>query len=489
MKTNNIFKTVLLILVVCLCSCEDKLLNLTPESVLTSSNFYQKSTDINQAVLGIYNSLQTRRQTDYLLMEVPSDNLYMSNNTTIAGSQDADYLSVNADNALVSTFWNTTYNGIFRANAVLMNIDKPTDYAAGLKDQYIGEARFMRALFYFDLVRMFGEVPKVTTKLTIEEAASEPKVSQDQIYALIIEDLTDAISKLPLRGSIATGRASRGAAVGLLGKVYVYRKDYNNAKTYLQQLVSNYDYSLVSNFSSLWKVASEDNSEILFTVKYIDGTNGQSLTTSYTLNGGIIGVADRGNETSLPSWALMKKYESEDTRKAVTFQEWWTSPVTPGATPIYYPYVNKYAVAHTINASGLDIPVLRYADILLLYAETLSALGENTQALAELNKVRSRAFGNSLHNYTASDVATSEAFLDKLFLERQLELAYEHERWFDLVRSGRFLTEMTKEERLYNDITKVPVTVTLSPKQYMQYYPIPQAQIDLSVNLKQNSGY
>jgi len=489
MKTNKTYIVGLLLLLFGTTGCENKLLNLTPESVLTTSNFYQKANDINQAVLGTYNSLQTRRQTDYLLMEVPSDNLYMSTNTTIAGSQDVDYLTANADNALVSAFWNNTYNGIFRANSVLMNIDKPTDYAAAMKDQYIGEAKFMRALFYFDLVRMFGGVPKVTTKLSIQEAAGTAKSTADEIYALIIEDLTDAISKLPLQSGIAKGRASKGAAAGLLGKVYVYKKDYANAKTYLEQVIKNYNYTLVSDFSSLWKVATEDNSEVLFSVKYIDGTNGQSLTTSYTLNGGIIGVADRGNETALPSWSLMKKYETTDTRKAVTFQEMWTSPTTPNATPIWYPYVNKYAVAHTINASGLDIPVLRYADIILLYAETLNGLGLNAEALVQLNTIRERAFKNSAHNYTAADVWSSALFSDKLFLERQLELAYEHERWFDLVRSGKYMTELTKEERLYNNITLTPVTAALSPAVYKSIYPIPQAQIDLSPNLKQNAQY
>lgn len=485
---KNIFKG-LLLCTLALTGCEDKLLNLTPESVLTSSNFYKKSSDVNQAVLGIYNSLQTRRQTDYLLMEVPGDNLYMSTNTTIAGSNDIDYLAVGSDNALISTFWNTTYNGIFRANSVLMNIDTPTDYAATMKDQYIGEAKFMRALFYFDLVRVFGAVPKVTTKISIAEAAGTAKSPVDEIYALIIEDLTDAIAKLPLQASIAKGRASKGAAVGLLGKVHVYRKDYNSAKTTLEKLINEFNYSMVTDFSSLWKVATEDNSEVIFTVKYVDGTNGQSLTTSYTLNGGIIGVADRGNETSLPSWELLKKYDSTDTRKAATIKEWWTSPTTPNATPIWYPYVAKYAVPHTINAAGLDIPILRYADIILLYAETLNALGSTSDALIQLNKVRARAFGNTTHNYTAADVATTTAFTEKLFLERQLELAYEHERWFDLVRSGQFMTTMTKEERLYNYATKTPVTATLSPKQYMAVYPIPQAQIDLSSALRQTEGY
>ncbi|GGM93378.1 membrane protein [Dyadobacter beijingensis] len=479
-------KTGLMLMALGMAGCEDKLLNLTPESVLTPTNFYKNAADINQAVLGIYNSLQTRRQTDYLLMEVPADNLYMSANTTIAGSNDVDFLTVNADNALTAAFWNTTYNGIFRANAVLLNIDTPTNYAAGQKDQFIGEARFMRALYYFDLLRVFGGVPKVVDKISIGDAATLPKASEEEIYGLIIEDLTDAAAKLPARKSIATGRASKGAAMALLGKVYVYRQDWANAKTQLEKVINELDYKLVPDFASLWKLESEDNDEVIFTVKYVDGTNGQSLSTSYTPNGGLVGIADRGAETSLPSWSLMKKFETGDKRKAATVQEWWTSPAQPNAQPIYYPYVSKYAVKHSYGASGIDIPVLRYADIVLLYAETLFKLNDKANALVQLNKVRERAFGNATHNYKGTEATD---FLDLILNERQLELAYEHERWFDLVRTRKYLTVMKQEERLYNYAAKTPVVVDLMPKEFMKVYPIPQAQIDLSSGLKQNNGY
>lgn len=486
MNISKHIKTGLMLMALGFTSCEDKLLNLTPESVLTPTNFYKTSADINQAVLGVYSSLQTRKPNDYLLMEVPGDNLYMSANTTIAGSNDVDFLTVNADNALTAAFWNTTYNGIFRANAVLLNIDTPTNYTAGQKEQYIGEARFMRALFYFDLLRVFGGVPKVVDKISIPEAAALPRATEEEIYALIIGDLTDAAAKLPLRKSIATGRASKGAAMALLGKVHVYRQDWANAKTQLEKVINELDYKLVPDFASLWKLESEDNDEVIFTVKYVDGTNGQGLSTSYTPNGGLVGVADRGAETSLPSWSLMKKYETGDKRKAATVQEWWTSPAQPNSAPIYYPYVAKYAVKHSYGAAGIDIPVLRYADVVLLYAETLFKSGDKANALVQLNKVRERAFGNASHNYKGTEAAD---MMDLILNERQLELAYEHERWFDLVRTGKYLTVMKQEERLYNYAAKKPVVVDLAPKDFMKVYPIPQAQIDLSANLKQNNGY
>ncbi|NLR57376.1 RagB/SusD family nutrient uptake outer membrane protein [Chitinophaga polysaccharea] len=469
--------------------CTDKLLNLKPDDTLTTGNFYKTSNDMNQAALGIYNSLQQRKQNDYLIMEVPSDNLYMSNNTSVAGANDMDYLTVNQDNNIVGDFWEATYVGIGRANALLQNIDNPKDYAAGMKDQYTGEAKFMRALFYFDLVRLFGGVPKVIATLSIADARNMPRAAASDIYDLIVSDLKDAADKLPAPSAIAKGRASKAAALGMLGKVYVYRKDYANAKACFEKLNSDYTYQLEPSFATLWSLATEDNREVIFSMKYIENSAGQTLSTAYTPNGGLFGLVDRGNEIALPSWSLDKLYVTGDTRKANTISDMYV-PAT-GGSAIWYPYVNKYAVKHSVGSSGLDLPVLRFGDVVLLYAETLYNLGDKANALIQLNKVRERAFGDNSHDYTATDIASADAFLDKLLLERQLELAYENERWMDLVRTGRFITVMTKEERLYNNVTNQPLTAILTPKSYMALFPIPKRQIDLYTPgvLKQNDGY
>lgn len=483
------FIAVQMLLLLGMTGCTNKLLNLKPDDTLTTGAFYKTSNDINQAALGVYNSLQQRKQNDYLIMEVPGDNLYMSGNTSVAGASDMDMLAVNQDNNIVADFWEATYVGIGRANALLQNIDNPTDYAANMKNQFTGEARFMRALFYFDLVRLFGGVPKVTTSLSINEAKNMPRASADDIYALIISDLKDAVDKLPVPSGIAKGRANKAAALGMLGKVYVYRKDWNNAKTCFERVNNEFNYQLEPQFATLWSLATEDNNEVIFTMKYIENTSGQTLSTAYTPNGGLFGIVDRGNEIALPSWSLDKLYVPGDKRKANTISDMY-QPAN-GAAATFYPYVSKYAVKHTVGSSGLDIPVLRYADVVLLYAETLYNLNDKGNALIQLNKVRERAFGNASHDYVAGDIANADDFLNKLLLERQLELAYENERWMDLVRTGKFLTVMTKEERLYNNVTGVPLSATLSPKAYMAVFPIPKRQIDLYTPgvLVQNDQY
>jgi hypothetical protein len=313
------------------------------------------------------------------------------------------------------------------------------------------------------------------------------KSSADDIYNLIISDLKDAADKLPK--TIAAGRANKAAALGMLGKVYVYRKDYANAKTCFERVNNEFSYILEPEFSTLWSLATEDNREVIFTMKYIESSNGQTLSTAYTPNGGLYQNVERGNEVALPSWSLNKQYVAGDKRKASTITDMYT-PFT-GGTPIFYPYVSKYAVKHLIGSSGLDIPVLRYADVVLLYAEALYNTNDKANALIQLNKVRERAFGNTSHNYAAADIASADDFLNKILLERQLEFAYENERWMDLVRTGKMTTVMTKEERLYNNATGMALTTNLSPQAYMSLFPIPKRQIDLYNPgvLQQNTGY
>lgn len=496
MKANKLSKirnVGLLLLTGVLFSCHDSLLNPVPESILTEANYYRTSSDIDLAVLGIYNRLQSRKPSDYQIMEVPTDNLYLSTNTLIEGTPEMDNLAVTSANPLVAAFWEVTYNGIFRANAVLGNIENPTNYGPDEKEQYIGEARFMRALFYFELVRLFGPVPLVDRIVTVEEAELMPRNAEEEIYKLIQEDLEDAAAKLPTKGKIGNGRANKAAALALLMKMHVYREQWELAKLRADQFLDEFGgaFALVPSFASLWQVPTENNSEVIFSLNYIEGTNGHNLSTAFLPNSGVIGIAPRGNEVALPSWSLHKKYEAEDTRKATTIAEWWIPPTTPNDPAIWYPYVNKYAVSHTQGSSGLDLPVLRFADVVLLRAEILYRTNDTQGALEQLNLIRQRAFGSGEHNYALADIAAPEDFLNVLMLERQLEFAFENERWYDLKRFNRLEKVMVKEERLFNYATQKPVVVHLNPSAYMNLFPIPLRQIEQSAPdvLTQNAGY
>jgi hypothetical protein len=470
--------------------CNDLVLDLTPQSVLTEADFYKTAQDLDGAVLGIYSSYQARKPRDWAVLEMPTDNIHRTGYFNIGGLDELNNLAFSPENPLFASFWENSYNGIFRANAALSYLDNPTDYAPGKKDQLEGEAKFMRALFYFDLVRMFGGVPKAITLLSIDEAKNTPRASQEEIYSLIIADLNDALAKLPEPSQQATGRAHKAAASALLAKVYVYLEDWTSAKQALDRIEA-YGYRLVDDFAQLWSLSNEDNEETIFAIKYTENTNGHVLSTDFLPYFGVTGISTRGSENVFPSWSLQKKYKENDSRKEVTITEYWKSPGSPAAEPaIWYPYVSKFAVPHPPNSSGLDIPVMRYADMLLLQAEVQYRLNQPEAALAALNQVRERAFGSTSENYSLNDIATAESFMDKLVDERQIELALENERWFDLVRTDRFITELKQVERYYNITDQEAQVVALNPQPHHRLFPIPQHQMELAPGvLVQNEGY
>lgn len=472
-----------------LTACHDKVTDLEPISTLTEANFYQSADDMERAVLGIYSTYQSRMPRDWALLEMPTDHLHMSSYRHIGGMEAINNLDFQPQNDLFQNFWEVNYNGIFRANAVLSYLDTPEDYADGQKARVEGEARFMRALFYFDLVRAFGGVPLVSSLLTVEEAQATPRATEQEVYAFIVEDLEAAVNMLPLPGDIATGRASQGAAKALLGKVYVYLENWENALKYLN-MVEAYNYQLVDDFASLWTIENEDNEEVIFAMKYTQDTDGHILTADFIPYFGIEGISSSGMEAADLSWSLHKKYEGEDTRKAATITEYWHAPDSPDPEE-WRPYVSKFVVPQAGSDSGLDLPVLRYADVILLKAEALYRLNQPEQALAGLNRIRTRAFGGTEHNYVMADIATEEAFIDKLLLERQLEFAMENERWFDLVRTGRLMEALAEVELGYNKSTETAQVVRLDPQPYHRYFPIPQHEIDQADPgvLAQNEGY
>ncbi|WP_257667259.1 RagB/SusD family nutrient uptake outer membrane protein [Parapedobacter tibetensis] len=487
---NQLTKGVLLAVFLAFGAC-NSILELTPESELTEANFFKTAADMDGAVLGIYNNYQTRFPRDWTISEMLSDNTYRTGYFNIGGIDELNNLSITSENPRFADFWRLAYQGVFRANSVIFYINNPTDYAENQQAQLTGEALFMRGLLYFDLVKVFGGVPLVTSKLTVEETYDVPRSSEAEVYHQITEDLKQAIDLLPMKAAIAGGRASKEAAVSLLAKVYVYLKEWDEAKTYLD-MVEGFNFQLEAEFKSLWSLSSENNKEVIFAMKYLDGENGQPLSTDFLPYFGVSGISARGNENIFPTWSLYKLYDDEDSRKAETITPYWKSPNSPPADPpVWYPFVNKFAVQHTPNNSGLDLPVLRYADLVLLKAEVLYYLNQPELALAEINRVRQRAFGDDSHNYTLADIGTEEAFLDKLLLERRLEFAFENERWFDLVRTGRYLTELTTVERYYNPSDGSVQTVQLNPQEHHRYMPIPRSQIDLvgSEVLRQNEGY
>jgi starch-binding outer membrane protein, SusD/RagB family len=484
MKKNRLFIPIV-VLMCMLTACHDSVTDLTPESSLTEANFYQTADDMERAILGVYNSYQQIYPRNWVLFEAPTDHIHKSEYDFIGGLQQVDQLGFHPDNDIFENFWQNNYNGIFRANSVLSNLDRPEDLPDADRQQIEGEARFLRALFYFDLVRAFGGVPEITSPISIEEAMSTPRASSDTIYDLIISDLEIALSNLPAKGEIESGRATTGAAAALLGQVYVYLEDYETALTYLDQ-VEDMGYILLENFDDIYSLENEDHDEGIFTLKYIENENGNVLPSDFIPYFGVEGFASLGGQIADLSWDLHQEFQEEDSRKDATITEMWRNPDSEDSEPTYRPYPSKFLVPHNGRvSSGLDVHVIRYAEVILLKAEALYYTNDEQGAVDYINMIRERGFGNSDFNYTTADIASEEDFIDVLLLERQLELALENERWPDLVRTGRFIDELSTIERTQS------LTVDLDVESHHALFPIPQHEINETEPgvLEQNPGY
>ena len=447
-----------------LTACQSGFLDLKPQSQPNVDNFYKTANDFNNAVNGAYDALQSTTQYggDYnTIIETRSDNVLDNDPSSGSGLRyNIDRFIEPTTNSVLRDTWGSLYTGINRCNLILDKIDAVT-MDATLKARYKGEAQFIRALSYFNLVRLWGKVPLVLTAGTTTEARSYTRNEIIDVYAAIEKDLTAAAAGLPASYTgNDIGRATSGSAKGLLGKVYVTEKKHDLAVNTLKDLVNGTTYQLLPNVADVFAVTNKNNAELLFSVKY---KKGGSLGEGH---GSWYGTSIGDNIE--PS--LRAAYSATDKRLPLTVQV--PVPTSINAVPRKF-----YDELSTTNDVGNDFPVLRFADVLLLYAEALNEVGyqANGEAFTVLNRVRTRA---GVTNYTATQLATKETFRTAVINERRLELALENDRWFDLVRTG-------------TAVEALKVTGITMPA-YRVYYPIPQSEIDVYNNrtaFPQNEGY
>jgi hypothetical protein len=395
---------------------------------------------------------------------------------------ESDLFIMNSINGLINSTWQNFYNIIFRANMVLDRIEAADPSVVTNKNRYIAEAKFLRAFAYFNLVRIYGDVPLVTLPISSVEALETPRSGTDAVYQLIISDIASAEPDLPTEYSgSSVGRVTRGAAKSILGKIYLDRHDYVNAESKLQE-VTTMGYKLLDNYNDLFNYSlDEHHSEYIFDVEYAAGQNvANSLTNDLLPNSAAFeafyGIAGIGGETLNPTEALRSLFEENDTRKDVTvatFGGWINGDgefvAFPPATG--RSWTKKYIAPVAVSGqSPCNWKVTRYGDVVLMYAEALNENGKTSEALTWLNMIRTRA-GVS----TYSDLSQEET-REAIYTERRLELSFEGHRWFDLVRYGRAYDTMREK----------------GMAQYMTLFPVPWSQIQV-VNDQaifwQNEGY
>lgn len=476
-----------------LISCEDELLNLSPISQVSTGNFYQTESDFNSAVLAAYNSLQQlNNNVNWKMQEIRADNAY-ADPTRREGNQYIDNFEVAVTDGDVAGFWRISYNAIFKTNIILNKIGD-IDLIEQKKDLIIGQAKFIRALVYFDLVRSFGDVPLVTKVPSLSESYEMGRAPLEEVYNTIINDLSDAAELLPLEYELDSdiGRATKGAANGLLGKVYLTIGKHQDAKSVLEKVINSGIYSLLPSFSDIWKIENQNNAEIVFAIQYSDGTgNGNEfnyifapLTRGADINPGT------GLGMSRPTAELIRAFDEEDTRMSSTLSPYEINPNTNDT--VSNAYFRKFLANQQVRDGGQDWPILRYSDILLMYAEALNELDDLNGAIDQLNLVRLRAFGgNEEKLYSTESITNSNQFKDILLNERRLELACENHRWFDLLRFGKAEEFLQTEIRVEDYKTGMDLLIyNTSMQEFERLYPIPIDEIEKhNGNLDQNPGY
>ncbi|WP_407531974.1 RagB/SusD family nutrient uptake outer membrane protein [Elizabethkingia meningoseptica] len=453
-----------------LASCSSDVLNTSPDSTKITTNFYKDIDQLEQGVNATYGALQYDGQYQLAMPtigEIPSDNTFdevPANDNFTYG--EFDFFTIQAKNDLLAKAWRDHYVGIQQANIVLNRISSLV-MDAQLKNYRTGEMKFLRALMYFDLVRIFGDVPLNTQEtVNVNDYFGKGRNSTAEIYSFITKELSEAITLLPATAA-QKGRATKGAALGILAKVLVTTGKYNEAIPYLKQ-IEGLGYRLLSDVNQIFSPANKNNSEIIFDVQFASGINANSEGNSAFQMFSPSGFVSGAKGHNLPTKEIYNMYTSKDKRRDAYI----------GLTPGGIPYTKKLVkTSDVISDSGSNVVVLRLADVYLLLAECYAQTGDSVNANVYLNKIKNRA---GLDNVNITD---SNALLDEIATERRKELIGEGHRWFDLVRTGKAIEVMTKH------FQNTPGYSTAKIQQHNLVMPVPQGQINTDPSIKQNPGY
>ncbi|HZL09569.1 MAG TPA: RagB/SusD family nutrient uptake outer membrane protein [Prolixibacteraceae bacterium] len=491
MKLKKYFSIAILVLLSIACS--EDFLTKSPEDSINTSNFFQTESDAISAINGAYQPLQWPKLYN---MRMWTTDIMAGNSIVGAGggtdgieTQDEANFVTASDNQGVLDLWRGPWPGILRCNIILQKVPEMT-ISETVKNRVLGEAYFLRAHYYFILVRFFGDVPLTLKPVEPGDDLRPFRTPKAEVYDQIIADLNKAVTLLPPKEQYSgndVGRASKGSAVGMLAKVYLTLGDWQQVVDLCDQ-VKSLGYSLNANYSDNFSSAIENSKESLFEIQYVsdagmgfwDNENQSSWLSPFTGPRGSDFVAG-GYGWNQPTKEFMDSYETGDVRKDVTAlyegcpkfdgKDYKISWSMTGFN--LRKFLVPLSAVPSYDNSPLNFPVLRYADVLLMKAEALNELGLTTEAAAPLNEVRTRA---GLENVTG---LAKDAFREKVLNERRMELAFEGQRWFDLIRinNGQYGIDFLKSIGKSNMSSKFLL------------FPVPQKERDANPNLTQNTGY
>jgi hypothetical protein len=486
---NIKYITLLLVSVIATTSCSDDFVDVESQNE-SSENYFNSEQDYQDALIGAYDLLQTT-YLNSMLGEIASDNTLAGGETAtdVPDFQQIDDMIHTPSNAQLRSIWGWMFAGVNRANYILEFKDK-TDFNG--KENVLAQSRFLRAYYYFELVKWFGDVPLVVDKrFQFGDQFEVDRTPKEAVYSQIELDLIYAVDNLPYVQT-QVGRITKGAAEALLGKVYLYQDKFGEAATVLENLINFGPHDLVTDYTTLFENDNENNIESVFEVQYTDA-EGASFDCLQCSEGnvavGFNGIRsyngplfDSGFSFNIPTQEVVDEFESDDPRidTAILDIEAWAiaTGATYGTGYEHTGYFNRKYIARqddsNIGDQNLTNPnnyrAIRFADVLLLAAEALNRGSiSDSRAQSYLNRVRQRAFGDMAHNETA----TGSALTGAIYHERRVELVGEGHRFFDLVRTGRAAQEIDGFMTGKHEV-----------------FPIPQIEIELTGNRwSQNPGY
>jgi starch-binding outer membrane protein, SusD/RagB family len=507
MKMKKIFLKqlgILLFVSIIFTQCKKSLLTIEPTIPLnTVDNYYKTETEVVTAVNAIYTPLSAIYSgAAWHLGDIMSDDADLGGGGGGDGAETAelDNFSMTSFNPIIQIMWAQCYFGILRANLVVEKTPLVVVMNPAIRNRSLGEAKYLRALYYFHLVRLFGDVPLYTNAITAEESSTITRSPKAQVYAQIIVDLKSAETLLPnTTTGDNKGRATAGSAKGLLASVYLTLGDKVNAATKAKEVIDNaatYGYGLWTDYADNFKLATENGKESLFEVQYRSGGGtfsiygaGTGINTFYGPRFQFI-VPEGGYGFTVPTRNFVDQYEKTGAGYNTIIDKRRNRSIwIPGDTYLTYvqptslvgsPFglnTKKYfiSVDDPLGDAGqwrsaLNVPIMRYAEVLLIHAEAAGP----TVGKPSADLVRARA-GLAPMPTGLSDAA----WLDAMYKERRLELGFEMHRWYDLLRhpnANYFITTMTAAGK-----------TNISAKH--RYMPIPQSERDKNANLTQNDGY
>lgn len=491
-KLNKILS--LSMMMVLFVSCTDYL-DVELEGEYTSSSFYKTKEHAISAINSTYqiSAFNTSNNNIWVFGDVASDD-------AVKGGNDGDQsdigfvndFNVNADNGAIEALWKHYYEGISRANNVIYyvpNIEMDID----LQTQIIGEAKFLRAYFYYHLSNVFGEIPlKIGPALTIEDL-NKPKSTVVEIYAQLEKDLSEAAEALPVSYPASeVGRATKGSALGLLAKIYLFQEKWDLAL----QAANNVEalgYRLMDNYSHNFDLSFENNSESIFEIQHLGG---QVPFVGTYLNQYFSPKEVNGYFFNAPTLDFVNEFELTaeqvvDPRLDYTVarqgHKWVDgTEFLPEWSPATGFLAKKQVQAISENPIGdgdLNYTFMRFAEILLIKAEALNELNRSTEALIPLNDIRKRARESYLYDIELSGFGdipmgllpdftntNQSSVRNAIRHERRVELGMEFHRFYDLMRYGKIYAEQALKDTGFNYIQH-------------RYFPIPQSEIDTNTKI------